>query len=255
MVNISKSICKNGGISREASFDKNTGLGPVYAILEEYYAEGVDIITSKKADRTDLYLRLPPALYPTYIPSFTRRQAMQETQSSSIMLYRCADGSVIPDALVCNGKGDCQNAEDEGDHCLVYSKFSSEICFNNCFFPTCICNMFYYQCEGGGCVHYDLMCDGVADCPGRDDESLCYSKKFALYFDKRFIEESYMAGICDPLSYDLLMCRSKPQCYNSSAICHYDHSGGVMTFCEDGSHLGNLSLCQCIECWQQYKCF
>ena len=240
----------------EASFDKNTVLSPVYAILEEYYAERADIITSKKADKADLYFWLPPELYPTYIPCFTRREAMQEIQSSTsgIMLYRCADGSVIPNALVCNGKGDCRNAEDEA-HCSVCSKFLSEICFNNCFFLTCVCNMFYYQCGGGACVHYDLVCVTFVDCPGGDDESLCNSKKFALSFDKHFIKESYMSGICNPLSYDLLMCRSKPQCYNSSAICHYDHSGGMMTFCEDGSHLANLSLCQYIECWQHYKCF
>ena len=256
VVNMSKSICKNGGIPHEATFDKNTGLSPVYAILEEYYAEGADIITSKKADKADLYFWLPPELYPTYFPCFTRREATQETQSrtSGVMLYKCADGSVIPNALVCNGKGDCRNAEDEA-HCSVCSKFLSGICFNNCFFPTCVCNMFYYQCEGGGCVHYDLVCDTFVDCPGGDDESLCNSKKFALSFDKHFIQESYMAGVCDPLSYDLLMCRSKPQCYNSSAICHYDHSGGMMTFCEDGSHLANVSLCQYIECWQHYKCF
>ena len=64
-----------------------------------------------------------------------------------------------------------------------------------------------------------------------------------------------MAVLCNPLSDDLLMCRSKAQCYNSSEICYYDHSGGMMTFCEDGSHLANLSLCQYIECRQHYKCF
>ena len=50
------------------------------------------------------------------------------------------------------------------------------------------------------------------------------------------------------------MCRSKPQCCNSTAICHYDHSDGVMAHCEDGSHLGTGSLCQYVECPQQYKC-
>ena len=50
------------------------------------------------------------------------------------------------------------------------------------------------------------------------------------------------------------MCRSTPQCYNSSAICHYDHSDGVMAYCEDGSHLGARSFCRYVECPQQYKC-
>ena len=254
VVNASKSICKQVGIPHEASFDKNIDLGPVYTILDEYYAEGADIITSKKADKNDLYLWLPPALYPTYIPCFTRREPTQETTSSGIMLYKCVDGSVIPSALVCNGRGDCRNAEDER-HCSACncSKFLPEICFNNCLFPTYVCNMFY-QCEGGGCVHYDLVCDAFVDCPGGDDESLCYRKKIALYFDKHFIKESYMAGLGDSLSYDLLMCRSNVQYYRSSAICHYDHNGGMMTFCEDGSHLANLSLCQHIECGQHYKC-
>ena len=255
LLNISKSVCKNGGIPHEASFDTNIDLGSIYTILEEYYAVKADIITSEKADKSDLYFWLPPALYPTYIPCFTRREATQETTSSGIMLYKCVDGSVIPNALVCNGKGDCQHAEDEG-HCSICSnKLSSEICLNNCLFPTCVCNMFYYQCAGGGCVHYDLVCDTFADCPGGDDETLCYRKKIGLYFDKQFIKESYMVVLCDPLSYDLLMCRSKVQCYNSSAICYYDHSGGMTTFCEDGSHLVNLSLCHYIECRQHYKCF
>ena len=172
LVNISNSICTNGGIPHETSFHKNIDVGPVYTMLDEYYAEGADIITSKKAGKSDLYFWLPPELYPTHIPCFTRREATQETTSNDIMLYKCVDGSVIPNALVCNGKVDCRNAEDEG-HCSICSKFLPEICFNNCLFPTCVCNMFYYQCAGGGCVHYDLVCDTFVDCPGGDDESLC----------------------------------------------------------------------------------
>ena len=248
---VNASTCKTDNFVSEVRIEDNINLRPVYRLLEEYYTSGADIVTGRKANNNDLYSWLPPSLYPTYIPCFTKRE--QTENVISITMYTCEDGSIIPDAEVCNGNVNCINAEDERD-CKVCSEPKYEACFNNCLFPTCMCNMFYFQCEGGGCVHYDQVCDNFADCPGEDDEIMCYNKKLISHFDEQFIKESHVIGICNPLFNDLLMCRSKPQCYNSSAICHYDHSGGAMAHCEDGSHLGSSSLCQYIECTQHYKC-
>ena len=86
-----------------------------------------------------------------------------------------------------------------------------------------------------------------------DDETLCHDiNKFKDF--NISISESFTSDLCDPPSGDMLMCRTKLQCYNSSAICHYDHSGGVMAHCEDGSHMGWGSHCHFVECRKQYKC-
>ena len=249
------SKCKNSDVLEKINHGKDVNYDPIYRILEEYYPEGADIVTGRKANVTDLYMWLPPSLYPTYVPCFTRKKEREENENTGRMeLYTCEDGSVIPDALVCDGKGDCLNSEDER-HCSVCSELSSEICFKSCFFPACLCSMFYYQCDGGGCVHYDQVCDMSADCPHGDDERYCHKKKHFPNFDEKFVRKSYLNVMCDPLLDGLLVCRSSPQCFNSSAICHYDHSGGMMAHCEDGSHLGKSSLCQFIECIHHYKCF
>ena len=139
---------------------------------------------------------------------------------------------------------------------VLKTAVTQSICsWTDLLLPDCKCNIkFYYQCESGGCVHYDQMCDSLVDCPDGDDETSCYSKSKFPYFYYILIRKSFVIDLCSPLSGDMLMCRTKLQCYNSSAICHYDHSGGVMAYCEDGSHMGSGSLCQFVECRQQYKC-
>ena len=161
-------------------------------------------------------------------------------------MYSCEDGSIIPDALVCNGISNCGNSEDE-TRCPV--------CFSGrSLSPLCPCSIFQYQCDGGGCVHYDLLCDSIADCSHGDDETFCHGFKIYPRFSDNIIKKSFITDLCDPPIGDMLMCRSKLQCFNSSEICHYEHSDGVMAYCEDGSHIGRGSLCRYVECSKQYKC-
>ena len=241
-------FCKNGNSFTEMSRDLK--LNHIYDLLDEYYTEGATIFVANEIGKVDLYNHMSPAVYPSYILCFTQRDEAQNFTGTS--LYICDDGPVIANVLVCNGRADCQHAEDEAQ-CSVCSVNSPRVCFNECMFPACMCNMYYYQCQSGGCVHYDVVCDSFEDCQDGDDEVMCHNKKVFPYFDQRYVINSYMPGICDPMS-GLLMCRSKPQCYNSSSICLYDHSGGVTAYCEDGSHIGNSSLCRYIECPQHFKC-
>ena len=188
------------------------------------------------------YYWLPPPNYPTYIACFTARENVQGLEVSDVSLVYCDDGSAIADVLVCNGRKECKNSEDERQ-CPVCSWTKS-----------CVCDMFHYQCDDGGCVHYDHMCDSFPDCPNGDDEFFCNADNKFPYFNIHVIKESFITDLCDPPQGDMLMCRTKLQCYNSSAICHYDHSGGVMAYCEDGPHLGWGSKCYFIECRQHFKC-
>ena len=171
----------------------------------------------------------------------SRKEVAAIQHVSGISLYSCDGGSIIVNALWCNGRIDCRNSEGE-THCSLCSEQLSVTCLASCILPECTCSMFYYQCEGGGCVHYDHLCDASSDCPLGDDESLCHEQKMILKFDASFIRSSFIIGLCDLPVGDLLSCRSKHQFYNSSAICHYDHNHDVMAHCEDGSHLGSGSL-------------
>ena len=189
-----------------------------------------------------------PHMYPTYVSCFTERvQFVHERKANNIEVFKCRECSVIPNALLCDGKVDCMSSEDELQ-CSICSEHSFRGCLDRCIFPVCQCNMFYYQCQGGGCLHYDHVCDIIADCPHGDDESGCHQMKRFHNFDAVYLKKARFIGLCDPPVGDLLMCRSVSQCYNSSAICHYEHSGGVMTHCEDAlckkasNHHANLPL-------------
>ena len=246
--------------------DVNMGLSLFHImvdILEEYYPEGSDIYPQKMYDYgigidkevggkffmndVSSYYWLPPPTYPTYMACFiAREQAPRLNVNTNVSLFYCEDGSVIADVLVCNGRNECKSSEDE-QQCSICS-------WSNAVLLSCVCDMFSYQCEGGGCVHYDHICDSFADCPEGDDEFHCNDENKFPYFIINVTTGFFITDLCDPPSGDMLMCRTKLQCYNSSAICHYDHSGGVMAYCEDGSHIGSGSKCRFIECRQHFKC-
>ena len=222
-------------------------------ILEEYYPEGSDVYSLKSSKggyigniRAKRFYWLPPPNYPTYIACFIAREQASIQDVNDVSLFKCEDGSLIADVLVCNGRRDCRNSEDERQ-CPMCSSAISDL-------QSCVCDMFYYQCDGGGCLHYDHMFDSFADCPGGDDEFYCIHDNKFPYFNKNLLTGSFVTDLCDPPSGDMLMCRTKLQCYSSSAICHYDHSGGVMAHCEDGSHINTGSKCHFIECRQHFKC-
>ena len=248
-------ICRNSKSYAEVSSDVDIDISVIHEVMDEFYAQGSEMFLNHEIIDPDGYVWFTPSLYSTYVPCFTDRvQVANEMITNNVEVFSCEDGSVIPNVLLCNGKADCTNSVDES-HCVTCSDHSYGTCFNNCTFPNCHCNMFYYQCKRGGCVHYDHICDSFVDCLDGDDEHGCYQKKTFYNFDEAYIKKSLFVGLCDPPTGDILMCRSVAQCYNSTAICHYDHSGGAMAYCEDGSHLGTGSLCQYVECPQHYKCY
>ena len=246
-------ICNNSYLFTEIPSSALLHISLIHDILEEFYAKGSELFLGQKINPYR-YVWFPPPLYATYVPCFSnRRQTTGRKITQYMAVYTCEDGSVIPNALQCDGRSDCMNSEDERN-CSVCTDKLISVCFETCTFPECQCSMFYYQCRGGGCVHYDHVCDSVRHCPGGEDEHACHLKKTFPKFSEVSIKKSHFTGLCDPPIANMLMCRSKPQCYNASAICHYDHSHGVMAHCEDGSHLGSGSLCQYVECPQHYKC-
>ncbi|KAL8600287.1 hypothetical protein ACOMHN_060905 [Nucella lapillus] len=70
--------------------------------------------------------------------------------------FPCSNGMYVPTFLLNNGEQDCPDGEDE--HVLP----------DNLTCPG------YYRCQySGNCVHPDLVCDGVPQCPNKDDERYC----------------------------------------------------------------------------------
>ena len=151
------------------------------------------------------YFWLPPPYYPSYYPCFTSREQTIVSKADETSRYKCEDDSVIPHVLVCNGKSDCSNSEDEKDCSTCMPTL------DNSFSPSCSCSIYHYQCKSGGCVHYDHLCDSILDCPSGDDEAFCYGVTNYPFFNDKMIEHSYITDLCEPPSGDMLMCRSKLQ--------------------------------------------
>ena len=204
----------------------------IYKLLDEFFVEGADIVNGNKVNKSSLGGWLPAAH--TYIPCLSNRELTPESPVTDVQVHSCADDSVIAEVLLCNGNADCKDSEDES----ISLCSSFETYLNDCTFPLCACSMFYYQCEFGGCLHYDQVCDSLIDCPGGDDETLCHDKRVFDFVNSTILKVSFITDLCNPPAGDILMCRSRLQCYNASSICRYDHSDGVMADCEDGSHLG-----------------
>ena len=168
--------------------------------------------------------------------------------------YKCVDGSFVASAFVCDGVSDCAVSEDEQkciDICSEESN-STEFCFRHCAFPSCTCHIFYYQCESGGCIPLDKLCDGISDCVNSDDEQQCVLTNHSQVFSSSLEVNSSVSALC---THDSLQCKSKSTCYPVSAICHYDlESSGSLAYCADGTHLGHEDACQVVTCHRQFKC-
>ena len=83
--------------------------------------------------------------------------------------YYCTNESLIAEAQVCDGIADCPDKADEAN-CSCVCSGPADSCFTSCILPYCICGDHYYMCDGGGCVHYDKLCDGHPDCVMEDDD-------------------------------------------------------------------------------------
>ena len=71
--------------------------------------------------------------------------------------FKCHDGLCIPSYLINNGEKDCFYGEDEN------------IAKENVKCPG------YYRCQDFGmCIHPEFLCDGIYQCPNKDDEKYCH---------------------------------------------------------------------------------
>ena len=83
--------------------------------------------------------------------------------------FQCQDGSCIPLAFHCNNITDCTDGSDEAD----CSWTCTHTPCTNCTWPHCQCVNGFYQCESGGCVPADVVCDGIMNCADASDERYC----------------------------------------------------------------------------------
>ena len=68
----------------------------------------------------------------------------------------CFDGQTISIAWVCDGDGDCADAEDESGCSRLNDCKDGE-----------------FACKDGTCINSSWVCDGEPDCPDSTDESKC----------------------------------------------------------------------------------
>ncbi len=92
--------------------------------------------------------------------------------------YQCTDGTCILEHYVCDGHANCPYVSDETDCSHVCSLYASlniggGDCYTACMPEDCVCHQLYFQCQGGGCVAWSRVCDGVTDCTRSEDELLC----------------------------------------------------------------------------------
>ena len=213
-------ICRNSTSYPDIRSKVSPGIKLIRDILEEFYAKGSELYLGQKinphAKRCERekkegfysgfcdknpayrYVWFSPPLYATYMPCFSDRRQITENKISQYMaVYTCQDGSVVSDALLCDGRSDCLNSEDE-QLCSVCSDKSVAICFSTCAFPSCQCNIFYYQCRSGGCVHYDHVCDSLIHCQDGDDEIGCHLKRAFDSLSEVSIRKSYLLAYVIP---------------------------------------------------------
>ncbi|KAL8597276.1 hypothetical protein ACOMHN_051587 [Nucella lapillus] len=104
--------------------------------------------------------------------------------------YQCADGKqCVPRQAVCDGPSDCVDSSDElkcWDDLTSEELFSNTVApparvdftgtgaFNVTPLPGNTCPHTHFQCPGGGyCLPVYVRCNGVNDCPGKEDEMSC----------------------------------------------------------------------------------
>ena len=87
--------------------------------------------------------------------------------------FMCDDLRCIPLSKNCNNVIDCMTGEDEADCEHAVCSTGVGCTDSRCKWPQCMCNQGYFQCEHGGCVHADSICDDQKNCGDGSDEAFC----------------------------------------------------------------------------------
>ena len=82
----------------------------------------------------------------------------------------CDEGTCIHDSLVCDGHAHCPHGEDEAD-CQHMCSDHMISCKSDCHYrDLCSCSPGYFQCQSGGCVPLQKLCDKTKHCADASDE-------------------------------------------------------------------------------------
>ena len=140
-------------------------------------------------------------------------------QKCSRQQFQCSDESCIPYGFHCNNIIDCLDGLDEAD--------CSWTCVHtpctNCSWPSCHCVHGFYQCEAGGCIPVDTVCDGIVNCADGSDEHHC---KLICWLGTRPCSDSLL---CVP---DVHWCDGIQHCIDGSdELCPHDECPGF--HCQD----------------------
>ena len=117
--------------------------------------------------------------------------------------FQCKDLSCVPESDRCNNIKDCAQGEDESNCKDTGCELPDTDCQTDCTWPNCKCKLGFFQCEHGGCIPVNTVCDFVSNCVDGSDELhynelLCPAGQLACSDGKIcFDENKWFDGIQD----------------------------------------------------------